>query len=133
MPSPTAADVSGISRNRKPESFQHRALEWLLNPDHFHFKLLVGTSIGVVVIAMLAAGCMIVIFGNQKREEMRAHTIEVMRLSNVIENDIAVMENAYRGNLLQPSADFAENFKRLQIQFRKHSKELADLVKDSTE
>jgi two-component system, cell cycle sensor histidine kinase and response regulator CckA len=130
MPSPTAADVSGISRKRK-DRFRRRALEWLLNPEHFHFKLLVGTSIGVVVIGALAAVCVIVTSTDQKREEMRAQTVEVMRLSNVVENDIAAMENAYRGNLLQPSVGYTDSFKRLQVQFRKHSEELAGLVKAS--
>lgn len=131
MPPPTAAPASGISRRK--DRFPRRALEWLLNPNHFHFKLLVGTSIGVVVIGVLGVACMVVTSGDQKREEMRAHTIEVMRLSNVVENDIAAMENAYRANLLLPSVGSNERFKRFLVQFRKHNAELANLVADSEE
>lgn len=131
MPPPNAADAPGISKTK--ERLLRRAVEWLLNHDHFHFKLLIGTSIGVVVIGVLAAACMVVTSGDQKREEMRAHAIAAMRLSNVVENDIAAMENAYRGSLLQKSTDAKEGFNRFQVQFRKHIDELAELVANNEE
>ena len=131
MPAPTPAPVFGISRGK--ERFPRRALEWLLNPDHFHFKLLVGTSIGVVLISVFAVVCVLFTSKDQRREEQRAHTIEVMRLSNILENDLAAMENSYRGNLLLRSAGSSEALQRFQVQFRKHSDELAALVASNEE
>ena len=62
MPSPTSADVLGIPGREK--SSYHRLVRWLLNPDHFHFKLLAGTIAGVLVFVVLAVACVLVTLGN---------------------------------------------------------------------
>ncbi|CAN5586965.1 hypothetical protein BH20VER3_BH20VER3_15740 [soil metagenome] len=94
----------------------------------FQLKLLLGTAVGVVVILVVAITCVVLTFRNQKQDEMRAHTIEVMRLSSVVENDIAALENAYRGHLLTHSDAYLKDSVRLQELFLRHSEELINVL-----
>src|SRR6266550_8548296 len=80
--------------------FRRSALAWLFSPQHFHFKLLSGTAVGIVVITFLAGLFLFVTLRNHHQESLRAHTLEVMRLSSVLENDIAALETGHRGYLL---------------------------------
>lgn len=110
----------------------HARIEWLLSPEHFQFKLLLGTAVGVIVILVLAVTCFVLTYRNQRRSIYRAQTITVMRLSSVVENDIAALENAHRGYLLILAPDSWENFKHRQALFQKHSEQLASaLAEDS--
>ncbi len=77
---------------------------WLFSQKHFHFKLFSGTAAGVIVIVFLAGVFLYVTLRNHYQEALRAHTIEVMRLSSLIENDIATLESAHRGYLLTGKA-----------------------------
>jgi PAS domain S-box-containing protein len=77
-----------------------RAMAWLFSQRHFHFKLLSGTAAGVLVIILLASIFLYVTVRNHEREALRSHTVEVIRLSSVIENDIASLETGHRGFLL---------------------------------
>ena len=77
-----------------------RSLSWLFSQDHFHLKLLSGTAAGILVIMFLAGIFLYVTLRNHQRETLRAHTVEVIRLSGVIENDIATLETGHRGFLL---------------------------------
>ena len=109
-----------------PASSPHfsRKLEWLLSPEHFHFKLLLGAAVGVIVIIVLAVTCFVVTYQSQQQAEYRAHTIRVMRLSSVVENDIAALENAHRGYLLNLGPEYFENFERRKNLFQQHSEDL---------
>src|SRR3954471_4122864 len=80
-------------------------LAWLFSPKHFHFKLLSGTAVGIVVITFLAGLFLFVTLRNHHQESLRSHTLEVMRLSSVIENDIAALETGHRGYLLTGSSE----------------------------
>lgn len=128
MPSPTAADALGIAHHEKGSC--GRLLEWLLNPDHFHFKLLAGSSAGVIVIVAVAITFVTASFAHRKREQMRAHSIEVMRLTGVVENDVSALENTYRGQILVRDGAYRENFERLESRFAKHVEELSALLDD---
>jgi CHASE3 domain sensor protein len=127
MPS-IAADVSR-SKERRQGSLR-RLIEWLLNPEHFHFKLLAGSSAGVLVIVLVAIACAVATFTKQQRERMRARTITIVRLTSVIENDIAGIENAYRGHLLSKNWDGAETLQRLKTLFSKDCETLAGALGD---
>ncbi len=77
-----------------------RGFGWLFSQRHFHFKLLSGTAAGIVVIFLLAGIFLYVTMRNHEQENLRSHTVEVIRLSSVIENDIASLETNHRGFLL---------------------------------
>ena len=94
---PTDAPNSVIKVHR---GFFGRSVAWLFSPKHFHFKLLSGTAVGIVVITFLAGLFLFVTLRNHHQESLRAHTLEVLRLASVIENDIAVLETGHRGFLL---------------------------------
>ena len=75
----------------KMQSLFRRTVEWLFSPELFQLKLLLGTAVGVLVIVVFAVICIIVTVRNQNRDELRAHTIEVIRLSSVVENDLSAL------------------------------------------
>ncbi len=56
--------------------------------------------VGIVVITFLAGLFLFVTLRNHHQETLRAHTLEVMRLTSVLENDIAALETGHRGYLL---------------------------------
>ncbi len=102
--------------------------ESLLSPQHFQFKLLLGSAVGVVVILVLAVTCLIFTVQTQRQSSFRAHTIAVMRMSSVLENDIAALENAHRGYLLTHSRVYLENLERRKAVFQRNSEQLAAVV-----
>src|SRR5438270_8595591 len=77
-----------------------RVGDWLFSQRHFHLKLLSGTIVGGVVIFLLAGLFLYVTLRNHSHDSVRSHTIEVIRLSSIIENDIAALEAGHRGFLL---------------------------------
>ncbi len=126
MPLPISTEVKGIGEKRA--RVLGGLLEWLVSPDHFHIKLFLGGGVGVLVIAVLAVACMVITFGDQRRDKMRAHSIQVMRLSSVVENDVTALENAYRGHLLTRNGTYFEDFSRLESLFPKHVKDLTNIL-----
>ena len=70
---------------------------WLFSPSHFRFKLLSGTAIGVGVIVFLAGTFLFIAIRNYQQGNLRNHTIEVIRLASLIENDMDTLEAAHRG------------------------------------
>ncbi|MBA3961993.1 MAG: PAS domain S-box protein [Chthoniobacterales bacterium] len=130
------AAISKLSSARQisspPPGAFRRKLEWLLSPEHFQFKLLLGTAVGVMVILVLAVTCFVVTYQNQKEARFRAHTVELMRLSSMIENDISALENAQRGYLLAHTVPYQENFERCKILFQQHAGELCTLIADDS-
>src|SRR2546421_11282842 len=83
---------------------------WLFSQRHFHLKLLSGTTVGVVVIIFLAGVFLLVTLRNHYQDALRTHTIKVIRLSSLIENDIASLESGHRGFLLGGSEDYLAPF-----------------------
>ncbi|MGI8431882.1 MAG: CHASE3 domain-containing protein [Chthoniobacterales bacterium] len=124
------ATVTASSAPARPkrQGFSFRSVEWLLSPEHFNFKLLLGSAVGVLVILVLAVTCFVVTFQTQHQATFRAHTIQVMRLSSVVENDIAALENAYRGYLLTHAPAYLENFERRRDLFYRHTEEMIGVV-----
>jgi PAS domain S-box-containing protein len=113
-------------------SLTSRSLAWLFSQQHFHLKLLSGTALGIIVILFLAGVSLFVSLRNHKQEALRAHTIEVMRLTSVIENDIAALETSHRGFLLTGKQPFLDPFNRRRDVIKRRIDELMHLVKDSS-
>jgi len=111
--------------------FFGRSVAWLFSPKHFHFKLLSGTAVGIVVITFLAGLFLFVTLRNHHQETLRAHTLEVMRLASVIENDIAALETGHRGYLLTGESSFLEPFERRRELIKHRVEELTVLILDS--
>ncbi|MFZ1220740.1 MAG: CHASE3 domain-containing protein [Chthoniobacterales bacterium] len=106
-------------------------LAWLFSQKHFHFKLLSGTAVGIVVITFLAGLFLFVTLRNHHQETLRSHTLEVMRLSSVIENDIAALETGHRGYLLTGDVSYLEPFERRRELIKHRVEELTQLILDS--
>jgi PAS domain S-box-containing protein len=108
-----------------------RTAAWLFSPKHFHFKLLSGTAVGIVVITFLAGLFLFVTLKNHHQETLRAHTLEVMRLSSLLENDIAALETGHRGYLLTGDSSYVEPFERRRELIKNRVEELARLILDT--
>src|SRR5881392_2325447 len=108
-----------------------RCLTWLFSPKHFHFKLLSGTAVGIVVITFLAGLFLFVTLRNHHQETLRAHTLEVMRLSSILENDVAALETGHRGYLLTGDVSYLEPFERRRELIKGRVEELTLLILDS--
>ena len=89
------------------------------------------TAVGIVVITFLAGLFLFVTLRNHHQETLRAHTLEVMRLASVIENDIAALETGHRGFLLTGEASFLEPFERRRELIKHRVEELTVLILDS--
>ncbi len=120
--------------DRPPRAaFFRSTIERLLSPEHFNFKLLLGTFVGVSVITVFAITCFVISYRDQGQATFRAHTISVIRLSSVLENDIAALENAHRGFLLTHERIYFQNFNRRTALFQKHSEELVAILLANSE
>jgi len=86
--------------------------DWLFSQRHFHLKLLSGTTVGVIVIIFLVGVFLLVTLRNHYQDSLRTHTIEVIRLSSLIENDIAGLESSHRGYLLSGNEDYIPPFEK---------------------
>ena len=104
---------------------------WLFSQRHFHLKLLSGTTAGIAVITFLAGLFLFVTIRNHQQETLRTHTIEVMRLSGIIENDIAALETSHRGFLLNGQAEFLETFQSRRELSKRRVESLTHLILDS--
>jgi hypothetical protein len=89
------ATVPTVLKSRRRSIFG-RIGDWLFSQRHFHLKLLSGTTVGVIVIIFLAGVFLLVTLRNHYQDTLRTHTIEVIRLSSLIENDIASLESGHR-------------------------------------
>jgi PAS domain S-box-containing protein len=115
-----------------PFSFFRRSLAWLFSQKHFYVKLLSGTVAGVIVIVFLAGTFLFVTYRNHRQEALRSHTIEVMRLSSVIENDIAALETGHRGYLLTANAAYLESFETRREAIKQRVDDLTDHIVESS-
>jgi CHASE3 domain sensor protein len=107
-----------------------RGFAWLFSHRHFQFKLLSGTAAGILVIIFLAGILLYVTVRNHRQEILRAHTVEVIRLSSVIENDIAALETGHRGFLLTGDQAYVTPFTLRSDLIRHRLDDLAALILD---
>jgi two-component system, cell cycle sensor histidine kinase and response regulator CckA len=115
---------------RQPFAFFRSPFKWLFSQKYFHFKLLSGTAAGALVIILLAGIFLYVTLQNHYQDAVRMHTIGVMRLGGLVENDIATMESAHRGYLLTGNQSFLATFDRNRDQIRNRIEELTSLILD---
>jgi PAS domain S-box-containing protein len=121
--------AKGVISTQPPRSTLARPLfNWLFSEKHFHFKLLSGATAGVVVIIFLAGALLYVTLQNYYQDVLRNHTIEVMRLSSLIENDIVAMESEHRGFLLTGDQSRLAAFDLQRAQIQSRAQELASLI-----
>ena len=127
----TQAAVPNPATKVRRGIFQRSALSWLFSPQHFHFKLLSGTAVGIVVIAFLAGLFLFVTLRNHRDESLRTHTIKIMRLGSVIANDIAALETSYRGFILTGENSYLDPFERRRELIKRRVEELTALILDN--
>jgi PAS domain S-box-containing protein len=125
----TETDVPQKTKVRR--NIVSRSAAWLFSARHFHFKLLSGTAVGIVVITFLAGLFLFVTLRNHHQETLRAHTLDVMRLSSILENDIAALETGHRGYLLTGNTEYLEPFERRRELIKGRVEELTMLILDS--
>jgi PAS domain S-box-containing protein len=126
----TLTDAPNSATNGRRRIFG-RCVSWLFSPKHFHFKLLSGTAVGIAVITFLAGLFLFVTLRNHHQGALREHTIEVMRLGGVIENDIAALETGHRGFLLTGDSSYLEPFERRRELVKHRVDDLTVLILDS--
>src|SRR5947209_378488 len=127
---PSDATVPSESKKRRRSIFR-RLSDWLFSRRHFHLKLLSGATVGVVVIIALAGTFLLVTLRNHYQDSLRTHTIEVMRLSSLIENDIAGLESSHRGFLLSGSEDYVAPFEKKRDLIKHRTEDLTALILDT--
>src|SRR5438046_8504988 len=98
-----------------------RSLAKLLSSAHL---VLSGTTAAILVIIFLGSVFVFVALRDHHRDEIRAHTVQLMRLSSAIENDIADLENYYRGFLLTRRRQYWEPFQERRNAMKKRMEEL---------
>ena len=108
-----------------------RSVDWLFSQRHFRLKVLSGTAAGVVVILALAAVFLWITVRDHYQDAARTHTIDVMRLSSLIENDIAALETAHRGFLLTGKPDYLASFERRKASIDKDIQDLTRQLGES--
>ena len=111
----------------KKRRFLRRRIECPFSPEIFHLKLLSGTAVGVLVTIVLAVTCAVFTFRHRQRDALHAYTIEVKRLSSLVENDIAALENSHRSRLLTGEGTYPKNSARLRDLFHQYSTDLNDV------
>src|SRR5438128_5853122 len=121
------ATVPTVLKSR-PRSIFGRIGDRLFSQRHFHLKLLSGTTVGVIVIIFLAGVFLLVTLRNHYQDTLRTHTIEVIRLSGFIENDIAGLESSHRGFLLSGSPELLAPYEKKRDHIRNAIEDLTVLI-----
>src|SRR5438046_2054626 len=98
---PESDTAFAVETAAKPRRLLHqRAFGRLLSASHFDYKVLSGAAVALVVILFLSGLLLFVALRAHWQDEFRAHSVEVIRLSAIVENDIAELESYHRGYLL---------------------------------
>ena len=105
-----------------------RSLAKLLSSAHL---VLSGTAASILVIIFLGSLFVFVALRNHHRDEIRARTFQLTRLSSLIENDIAELENYYRGFLLTHRSQYFAPFQERRTAMKKRLEELNGRLLDN--
>src|SRR5438105_2206918 len=105
-----------------------RSLAKLLSSAHL---VLSGTTASILVIIFLGSLFVFVALRNHPGDEIRARTVQLTRLSSVIENDIAELENYYRGFLLTHRSQYFAPFQERRNVMKKRLEELNGRLSDN--
>ena len=121
------ASVPNSLKAPRRSIFGH-VVDWLFSQRHFHLKLLSGTTVAVIVIIFLVGVFLLVTLRDHYQDSLRTHTIEVMRLSSLIENDIAGLESGHRGYLLNGNENYIEPFEKKRDLIKQRIEDLTALI-----
>ncbi|HXY60183.1 MAG TPA: CHASE3 domain-containing protein [Chthoniobacterales bacterium] len=125
------ADRAKPSRLRKSSrSLFGRIGDWLFSQRYFHFKLLSGTTVGVVVIIFLVGVFLFLSLRDHYQDALRTHTISVIRLSSLIENDVASLESNHRAFLLTGREEYLTSFDAKTELIKQRIEQLTELIGD---
>src|SRR5881394_3127812 len=105
-----------------------RSLAKLLSSAHL---VLSGTTASILVIIFLGSLFVFVALRNHHRDEIRARTFQLTGLSSLIENDIAELENYYRGFLLTHRSQYFAPFQERRNAMKKRLEELNGRLLDN--
>ena len=105
-----------------------RSLAKLLSSAHL---VLSGTTASILVIIFLGSLFVFVALRNHHRDEIRARTVQLTRLSSLIENDIAELENYHRGFLLTHRSQYFAPFQERRNAMKKRLEELNGRLLDN--
>src|SRR5437868_6111647 len=105
-----------------------RSLAQLLSSAHL---ILSGTTASILVIIFLGNLFVFVAFRNYRRDEIHTRSVQLTRLSSVIENDIAQLENYYRGFLLTHRSQYFAPFQERRNAMKKRLEELNSRLLDN--
>src|SRR5947207_2144022 len=131
MVDPSVDASAPVDLKVRRRSIFGRIGDWLFSQRHFHLKLLSGTTVGVAVIIFMAGVFLLVTLRNHYQDSLRTHTIEVMRLSNLIENDIAGLESSHRGYLLSGNEEYITAFEKKRDLVKHRIEDLTALILDT--
>jgi PAS domain S-box-containing protein len=109
------------ARARGIPGILRRSLAKLLSSAHL---VLSGTTASILVIIFLGSLFVFVALRNHHRDEIRARTVQLTRLSSLIENDISELENYHRGFLLTPRTQYFGLFQERRNAMKKRLEEL---------
>ena len=126
-----AESQSVTPAKKKRRSLFGRVGDWLFSQKHFQLKLLSGTTVGVAVIIFLVGVFLLVSLRDHYQDTLRSHTIGVIRLSSLIENDVASLEGNHRGFLLTGREDYLTAFEKRHDSIRERTHDLMALILDS--
>ena len=120
---------SQLKIKRRP--LRGRIADWLFSQRNFRFKLLSGTTVGVAVIIFLVGVFLFVTLRDHYQDVLRSHTVTVIRLSSLIENDVASLESNHRGFLLSGKEDYIAALDRKRESIKQRIEELLALIVDN--
>src|SRR4026208_550236 len=105
-----------------------RSLAKLLSSAHL---VLSGTTASILVIIFLGSLFVFVALRNHHGDEIRGRTVQLTRLSSLIENDIAELENYHRGFLLTHRSQYFAPFQERRNAMKKRLEELNGRLLDN--
>ena len=127
---PADAEAKPLTK-KPPRSLFGQIGNWLFSQKHFHFKLLSGTTVGVAVIIFLVGVFLLVSLRDHYQDTLRSHAIAVIRLSSLIENDVASLESSHRGFLLTGQEDYVASFEKRRETIKQRTQDLMGFILDS--
>ncbi len=105
-----------------------RSLAKILSSAHL---VLSGTTASILVIIFLGSLFVFVALRNHRRDEIGARSVQLTRLSSLIENDIAELEDYYRGFLLTHRSQYFAPFQERRNAMKKRLEDLNGRLLDN--
>ena len=101
-----------------------RFRRWLLAENAFYGKLVLSSLVGIFSIAILAGIFLFMAARDYHYDGLRTKTLQILRLANKVDNDLASLETRRRGYLLTGEETYLEPFERRKQQIQERLDEL---------